>query len=120
MNLWPLVHLPEAVLERIAPGLRPINKPVEGVCWIWLGWKKNGYGRYDTTGYKGRITYYVHRMVWQTVYGIVLSPEQELDHLCRNRACVRPTHLEIVDRTENNRRRYHYNKDQARKRGKFA
>ncbi|UQA97673.1 HNH endonuclease [Streptomyces halobius] len=33
-----------------------------------------------------------------------LPPEQHLDHLCRNRACVTPDHLEPVSCAENPRR----------------
>lgn len=42
----------------------------------------------------------VHRVVYELEYGPI--PEgRELDHLCRNRACVNPKHLEIVSHREN-------------------
>jgi hypothetical protein len=44
-----------------------------------------------------------HRWFYQYLYGQV-QPPLELDHLCRNRACVNPLHLEPVIRSENCRR----------------
>ena len=51
----------------------------------------NGYGQ----GYwQGRVTT-AHRITWQLTNGPI--PEGlQLDHLCRNRRCVRPSHLEPV------------------------
>jgi hypothetical protein len=45
----------------------------------------------------------LHVLVWQAKNGEV--PEGlELDHLCRNRACCNPSHLEPVTGSENVRR----------------
>ena len=66
-------------------------------CWEWGGGiMKNGYG---TFWYEGR-TMLVHR--WS--YGYLVEPIPEgltIDHLCRNRTCVRPSHLEAVTSREN-------------------
>lgn len=68
-----------------------------GECWIWTAYRnKGGYGTYRD----GRTMSLAHRVSYRAVRGDV--PEgKELDHLCRNRSCVRPDHLEPVSRREN-------------------
>jgi len=46
----------------------------------------------------------VHRIIWQCFYGPLIGKWQ-LDHLCRNRMCCNPLHLEKVTHKENCRRR---------------
>ncbi len=73
-------------------------------CWEWTGAKQRGYGAIsaggDSDSRKGGRTLRVHRVLYEIMVGPV--PEgMELDHLCRNRACVRPGHLEPVTTREN-------------------
>lgn len=70
------------------------------LCWIWqLSRKRNGYGELRKSGR----TMYAHRWMYEQHVGPI--PEgRDLDHLCRVRACVNPDHLEVVTRSENNRR----------------
>jgi len=57
-------------------------------CWNWQGnMKPNGYGRL------GRI--YAHRVYYTKLVGPIPGG-LEIDHLCRNRGCVNPDHLEAV------------------------
>lgn len=61
-----------------------------GDCWHWIGrLDPDGYGRF---GHRGRPA---HRLVWEALVGPIPEGHQ-LDHLCRNKACVNPDHLEPV------------------------
>ncbi|MCZ6870524.1 MAG: HNH endonuclease [Gammaproteobacteria bacterium] len=70
-------------------------------CWEWTGClSTSGYGRVRIGG----TTSYVHRLVVEWSTGRTLAKGVQVDHLCRNRACFRPTHLEAVTPSENTRR----------------
>lgn len=70
-----------------------------GSCWMWTGYIKpgprGGYGYVRTKrGGKWR-TEPAHRAVYRRYRGAIRG-KLTLDHLCRNRACVNPYHLEAV------------------------
>lgn len=68
-------------------------------CWNWLGWSKSGYGGLSKDGKRHR----AHRYIYELLVGKI--PEGlEIDHLCRNKKCVNPEHLEPVTHSENMRR----------------
>lgn len=69
-------------------------------CLIWKGSiTPAGYGQVGL-GARGKGQAAVHRLMYQWRIGPI--PEGlELDHLCRNRACAEPSHLEAVTRREN-------------------
>lgn len=69
-------------------------------CWEWIAAKDpQGYGRVNR-GRKGEGTVLAHRAVYVLLVGPIPATLQ-LDHLCRDHACVRPSHLEPVTAREN-------------------
>jgi hypothetical protein len=68
-----------------------------GDCWEWTGsHTSRGYGQIWT----GARTEVSHRVVWEMLVGPIPDGLQ-IDHLCRNRSCVNPDHLEPVEPREN-------------------
>ncbi len=66
-------------------------------CWVWQrATNSQGYGSLWVDG-KCRGTHIVY---WERRHGQVPAG-LELDHLCRNRPCINPTHLEPVTRSVN-------------------
>lgn len=89
--------------------LRQIYDP----CHIWQGFKtKRGYGYFSVYSKEvgNRLSVKAHRFAYALHYGfdaLPPSPEQNsmkaliLNHLCHNRSCVNPLHLEVITAKEN-------------------
>lgn len=79
-----------------------------GECWNWTGYViKSGYGQIAT---RKRPTASGTRLAHRVAYELEVGPIAEgmhLDHLCRNKICVNPEHLEPVYPEENVRRGLH-------------
>lgn len=78
----------------------------QGECWIWTGSKtKEGYGQVHIGGKRGP-TVEAHIVSYRIYVGKVPSG-LELDHGCRNRPCINPSHVEPVTHAENMARGIH-------------
>lgn len=88
-------------------------------CWVWQGaLDRYGYGRFWYTISRGsRRRTGSHRAAWLALRGDI--PDGLVtDHLCRNRACVNPWHMELVSNQENTIRGYQFDKPGRRTRRK--
>lgn len=72
-----------------------------GLCWEWQAGKtSDGYGVFNVEIDGVWIALRAHRVVYELFIGPI--PEGlDIDHLCRNRACSNPDHMEPVTRGEN-------------------
>lgn len=81
------MHLDGSVESRFWP---KVSKSAD--CWEWVGGRdRAGYGRLKVTGQ----SVYAHRFSYELAKGAIPDGLQ-IDHLCRNRGCVNPDHLEAV------------------------
>lgn len=79
-----------------------IKGATSDVCWEWRGGHFSA--GYAALWFKGK-QLYAHRVSFAIARGGKLALGLlSLDHLCRNRGCVNPAHLELVTHQENVRR----------------
>ncbi len=74
----------------------------KSTCWLWgAHLDRDGYAQYRD----GDRIAQAHRTSYEAFTGAI-GDGMELDHLCKTRRCVNPTHLELVSPAENKTRRY--------------
>jgi hypothetical protein len=90
--------MPQTVMQRF---LAKVGEPDDNGCWPWVGGKCGaGYGRFAHEPHKQTTA---HRVAYR-LFGGHIPAGLHVDHLCRNRGCVNPEHLEPVTIRENLRR----------------
>lgn len=82
-----------ASIDKLPEKLRRYIQPdMTTGCWTWVGRRnRNGYGRVNWEGREP----VAHRVIY-TILCQEIAEGMKLDHLCRNRPCVNPTHMEQV------------------------
>lgn len=92
----PFHYLPGHGMRRLAADYEVVDSGHGSSCWRWLGTlTKKGYGQLRRDGYR-----FAHIWTYEQRHGPG-SAKPQLDHLCRNRWCVNPDHLEPVTNTVN-------------------
>ncbi len=73
-------------------------------CWV-SGYStgNHGYSQIGWTDSNGRYLWLGHRVSWYAYNGAIPTG-YTVDHLCRNRRCIRPDHLRLLSNWENARR----------------
>lgn len=84
-------ELPARMRAKITEELCPVAG-LDGFCWTWTGCvQSKGYGCWN---YDGR-RHLTHRVSYRLLVGEIPAG-LEIDHLCANRLCCNPAHLEAV------------------------
>ena len=92
-----MVRKRQSLVDRILD-----NTKIDGKCWIWQGAVgTSGYGQ--ITGYVGdtKKNLIVHRAFYKETIDSGLPSDLVLDHICENKLCVNPEHLEPVSQRTN-------------------
>jgi hypothetical protein len=80
-------------------------------CWEWAGGHSGGYAEIPAP-FPARRPLLAHRVSYEMFVGPIPAG-LELDHLCRNRGCVNPAHLEPVTHQENVERAPNYSSNRT-------
>lgn len=85
-----------------------------GDCWVYTGaLNEQGYGRFALYVAGRKRVLYAHRVAYAMLVQ-ELDDALDLDHRCKNRACVNPDHIEPVERETNTMRGESFSARRAR------
>ena len=102
----------EDTFDKVMRRTAAADRGYETECWEWQGPSSGAPGRgrakgrghsYPRMNLDGQ-TVAVHRVTFTHENGYIPGKKQ-IDHLCKNRLCVRPTHLELTTHKQNQKRK---------------
>lgn len=93
-------------MEVLARFMSKVSVDHDSECWFWTG-TRVGRGRAYGQIRVGGVALYAHRLSHELFLGPI-PQGMHVDHLCRNKICVNPDHLEAVTPKENTRRALPY------------
>lgn len=101
------MYPPNLTIEQIQTKLLNRITVNDNGCWVWQGAKsKCGYG-YWTEGLH-RPMWRIHRLMWALTHNEAMPRTKQamtvIDHICNNKLCFRPSHLQKISQRENVRR----------------
>ncbi len=98
----PITSIPESQAEIARLRITRNTDVSPHGCWEWnKALDRYGYGRFRIT-LAGQVrSSGAHRISWLVFRGEIPDPRLQIDHLCRNRRCVNPDHLELVTNYQN-------------------
>ena len=79
-----------------------VDKRSSHECWEWMaGKQKEGYGLFRLNGKH----FYAHRLAYMDASNCLIPVGMVIDHICHNRACCNPRHLQMVTQQQNTENR---------------
>ena len=105
MKPTPIMELSEATARSVRERIARRTVVTDSGCWDWVGAKDRwGYGKFKIAD--GGVTRCTgsHRAAWLAFRGPISDPALQIDHLCRNRSCANPEHLDLVNNQTNSLR----------------
>lgn len=97
-NLLIINNISYNTLKRVFKKIKINN---ETGCWDWLGFTSQGYGQIRIN----KKLYRIHRFMYAWLVSPIPNGKGKnipvLNHICNNRSCCNPLHLELISDTEN-------------------